>query len=197
MAPAASRNSSARMKLAVYLRRSRRQRLLMWGVGLLVFGAAVAADHAGLIYYSGGDWRQYHQKTFHVQRVIDGDTLIIDASDGRDTTTRVRLWGINAPELARPDIQKPAEPFAERSAARLRALAEGESVTLRLQGHRLRDMYDRLLAYVDLPDGSTLNRRMVDEGLARADGRWPHDARREYELAEDEAQLRRRGMWER
>jgi len=183
--------------LATYLRQRRHRRLLAWGAGLVLFGAAVAADHAGLIHYDGGDWRQYHGKTFRVERIIDGDTIVIKADDDGDPVTRVRLWGMDTPELARPDLDTPAEPFAARAAARARDLARGKTVTLRLQAHRLRDRYDRLLAYVDLPNGSTLNRVLIDEGLAVADAHWPHDARQEYELAEDEAKLRRRGMWER
>ncbi|MEK7730475.1 MAG: hypothetical protein AAB363_01320, partial [Planctomycetota bacterium] len=69
----------------------------------------------------GGDRSRYHDRTFHVVHVIDGDTLDIDAPDadkpvgrrdrqtsrqsregpGGSVQTRIRLWGVDTPELAR------------------------------------------------------------------------------------------------
>src|SRR4051812_7614829 len=59
------------------------------------------------------------QQPHHVERVIDGDTLIMSGHQ------RVRLLGINTPELARHG--KPAEPWSEAARDFLKAaVAEGE-----------------------------------------------------------------------
>ncbi|MEK7756378.1 MAG: hypothetical protein AAB385_04120, partial [Planctomycetota bacterium] len=49
----------------------------------------------------GGDRSRYHDRTFHVVYVVDGDTIDIDAPDADKPKTRVRLWGVDTPELAR------------------------------------------------------------------------------------------------
>lgn len=50
-----------------------------------------------------------------VDRVVDGDTVYIKLDVGFDLTvyTRVRVWGINAPELS-TDAGKAAHEFAAR-----------------------------------------------------------------------------------
>jgi micrococcal nuclease len=95
-----------------------------------------------------------------VVRVIDGDTIDV-APWGR-----VRLLGINAPEL---HGARQTRCFGERSARRVRELlAPGSDVFLELDAEE-RDKYGRLLAYVYLPDGQTmLNEILVANGFAMA-----------------------------
>ncbi len=94
-----------------------------------------------------------------VAAVVDGDTLHL--ADGR----RVRLIGINTPEKAWEE--RPAEPLADQAQALLRRLvreADGR-VALRL-GEEPRDRYGRLLAHVFLPDGESMEARLLEAGLA-------------------------------
>ncbi len=58
-----------------------------------------------------------------------------------------------------------------------------------------RDRYGRLLGWVELPGGSTLNETLVAEGLAWHYRRY---APREARLArlEEEARAARRGLWQ-
>ena len=90
--------------------------------------------------------------------VVDGDTF-------RLGQRRVRLIGIDAPELA--DAQCPAErALGERAANRLLALLnQGE---FDLVGHRFhdRDRHGRDLRLARR-GGESLGRRLVDEGLAQ------------------------------
>jgi len=46
------------------------------------------------------DYLKYHDKTFIVEHVVDGDTMDLDVPDGRYPRTRVRLWGVDTPEVA-------------------------------------------------------------------------------------------------
>lgn len=160
---------------------------------LTLLVAVFLADRWGLLVYGGADAARYDGRTFNVVAVIDGDTLDLDAPDGRHATTRVRLWGINTPERARDG--RPAQAGADAATERANALAYGQAVTVRLEPHRLRGKYGRLLAYVVLPDGTVLNERLLSEGLARADDRWPHRDMDRYAQLEDQAQREGRGLW--
>ncbi|MEM7626375.1 MAG: thermonuclease family protein [Planctomycetota bacterium] len=153
----------------------------------------ILADRAGWGFYQGPDLSRYDGKTFRVAGVIDGDTLELAIKDGERPTTRVRLWGIDAPEVARDG--RPSEPFADDATDRAQTLAYGTTVKLSLEPHRLRGRYGRLLAYVTLPDGTVLNERLLAEGLARAEDRWPHRAAGRYAQLEAQARHEGRGLW--
>ncbi|MEO1751978.1 thermonuclease family protein [Thiofaba sp. EF100] len=94
-----------------------------------------------------------------VASMPDGDTLRL--SDGR----RVRLIGINTPEVAHDG--RPAEPLAEEAHALLQRLVREADGRLGLRlGEEPRDHYGRLLAHVYLPDGESIEARLLAEGLA-------------------------------
>lgn len=153
----------------------------------------ILLDRTGWLVYPGSDRARYDGQTFRVASVTDGDTLRLDTPDGDDATTRVRLWGINTPELSRDG--KPAEPYAQEATDRVGQLAFGLPVTLHLEPHRPRDRYGRVLGYITLPDGSVLNERLLSEGLARADDRWPHRHAERYARLEEQARHENRGLW--
>ena len=127
--------------------------------------------------------------------MIDGDTLEVRAPDGDRATTRVRLWGVDTPELARPGNDKPAEPWAQQATDHTKQRTAGATVTLYLQQHRLRGRFGRLLAYVELPDGADLNAELISLGLARQEDRWNHDRVAEYQALSLQARRDRLGMW--
>lgn len=157
-------------------------------LGLLVF-----ADRANLLLHDGGDWARYHDTQVRVVAVIDGDTIDVDLPDGTHATTRVRIWGIDTPELARDDRE--AEPFAEAAREHAKAIALGEVVTLKLQAHQTRGRFGRLVAYAQLGDGTYFGERMLIAGLAEADSRFSHDRIDRYELLQQQAQFDDVGMW--
>jgi len=160
--------------------------------------ALIAADRHGLLLKRTGDWARFHGKAFVVQRVIDGDTLDVMAPGAtavKENLTRVRLWAIDTPELARRDRGTPAEPFAQEAKAFAMRVCEGKIVTLQLEAHRLRGKYGRLLAFVVLEDGRCLNAMLVERGLARAERRFSHSRLKEYEALEARAKAARQGMW--
>lgn len=155
----------------------------------------VLADRSGLLLEAGDELARYDGKWFTVIRVVDGDTLHVDVSDGDESTTRVRLWGVNTPEMARRDPPKPAEPFAEEATGFARDLVEGQKVRLALEPHRLRGNYGRLLAFVELQDGTMLNEALIFEGLTRADDRWSHKHLTRFKSLEREAREAGKGIW--
>lgn len=163
----------------------------------MALAVLILADRQGwLLVTRRDDYGRYHGRAFTVTSVIDGDTIEIEMPDPVEDrpTTRVRLWGIDCPEVAHPGRPE-AEPWGPEAAARTRALALHETVTLHLEPSRLRGHYGRILAHVDLPDARRLNAVLLEEGLAYADDRWAHSELMAYAAAERIARAQQRGVW--
>ncbi len=190
-----SRGSSLRIPIERFLSQRGKRRGWYVAVTLLVALLLVLADRGGLLVEPGDEMSRYDGQTFRVTRVIDGDTLDLDVADGDQRTTRVRLWGVDTPEKAFRNPPRPAEPFAQEATDLTRALAEGQRVRLILEPHRLRGNYGRLLAFVELPDGTLLNEALVSAGLARADDRWSHRNIKRFKSLEYEAREAGLGLW--
>ena len=121
-----------------------------------------------------------------VRSVLDGDTIDVVG------VGRVRLLGIDAPELAHG--RGTAAPFAREARDRLIALVLHRWVRLEADVERL-DGYNRHLAYVVREDGLFVNAELVRDGLARVSARLPLTRLAELKRAEAEAQRHRHGMW--
>lgn len=127
-----------------------------------------------------------------VVSIIDGDTVVLDVGDGRETT---RLLGIDTPETNHPS--KPVECYGAEATARLaQLLPVGSEVRIErdVEG---RDHYDRLLLYLFEPAGDRLvNLTMVEEGYAVALHVAPNGAyRRSIAQAEQAARRAGLGLW--
>src|SRR5262245_104184 len=96
--------------------------------------------------------RQYSDEQALVERVVDGDTMVIAGGD------RVRLIGVDTPETHHPT--KPAEPFGQEAFAFTRRMVEGRQVVLRFDPGEIKDRYGRTLAYVYV-DGQFLNEELL------------------------------------
>jgi len=141
-----------------------------------------------------GDVSRYDGHTYPVSRVLDGDTLDILAVDRDRPTTRVRLLGIDAPEI--PHRNKPGMPFGGDAATWARDHLAGHSVTLRVIPARTRGVFGRLLAYVAIePAGDDFGTEILQAGLAWTDPRWPHSKLAEYQQLEDRARKGKTGLW--
>ena len=90
-----------------------------------------------------------------VNRIVDGDTFVGDEG-------RVRLFGMDTPEVG--------EPCYSEATARLHELAKG---AVRVEAEpRARDPFDRLLYYIYTESGESIDEMLVREGYARA---WTRD----------------------
>lgn len=110
-----------------------------------------------------------------VLSVVDGDTIRVDFDSSRQL---VRLCGIDAPEArankkALRDSNKSGISVGQiliqgtkATAFVKKLLSAGQIVYLEFDVEK-RDRYDRLLAYVYLPDGRMLNELLVKEGYAK------------------------------
>jgi micrococcal nuclease len=184
---------------------SRRQRAAVIGVCLAGMALLVWLDHdliaprwtsssAARRPAFAADFARYHGGGFLVARVVDGDTLHLAVPDSAGETTKVRLLGIDAPELGggareRMHFGPEAAAFAER-------LALGKRVTVYLDEQATsRDRYGRLLAYLELPDGRFLNEELLLEGYAYADLRFRHSYYQKYQQLEAGARTLNKGLW--
>jgi micrococcal nuclease len=129
-----------------------------------------------------------------LRRVTDGDTVVVAV---RGTQERVRLVGIDTPEVSGPFTDE--ECFGPQASARTRALlAPGDPVRLvRDTTQDARDRNGRLLAYLYRPrETRSMNERLVAGGFARVYvvGRRFAQADR-FEAAERAARAAGRGLW--
>ncbi|MCO5175894.1 MAG: thermonuclease family protein [Thermomicrobiales bacterium] len=131
----------------------------------------------------------------HVDRVVDGDTIIVEL-DGRDE--RLRYIGVDAPESVKQDY--PVECFGPEASTENKRLVDGRYVML-VKDVSDRDQYGRLLRYVYVQDDSTgewvfVNMRLVEEGYATS-VTFPPDVAHlsEFRAAEREARDAGRGLW--
>jgi len=95
-----------------------------------------------------------------VVEVVDDNTIRLD--NGR----QVRLVGIQAPKLplGRPGFEK--WPLADEAKQALEDMVRGKTVTLAFGGQKV-DRYNRFLAHLFLPDGTWVQQRLLETGLAR------------------------------
>ena len=130
-----------------------------------------------------------------ISRVIDGGTIEISLPDrmqGQPFTV-VRLWGIDCPRPA--GRERYAQEHAGAARDLTRALAAGRSVLLTLETHRTRGPLGQVLAHVRLAGGTNLNERILAEGLARTDERWPHAQLTRYAQIQRAARRSGMGIW--
>jgi endonuclease YncB( thermonuclease family) len=116
-------------------------------------------------------------------RVVDGDTLDV-------AQTRIRLEGIDAPEMAQTCRTATGESWAcgKASAAFLRTLVRAKDIACDATGT---DRYRRTLA-ICFEDGDSINEAMVHAGMAWAFVRYS----KEYVAVETDARARKVGVWQ-
>jgi endonuclease YncB( thermonuclease family) len=114
--------------------------------------------------------------------VVDGDSIEISGS-------RIRLEGIDAPELDQTctDPRGQAWSCGRTAVQELRSHVRGQELRCEPLA---RDRYERTLAVCTLPDGSDVNAWIVRQGWALASGRSG-----KYQSEQDEAEAARRGIW--
>lgn len=125
-----------------------------------------------------------------VVEVIDGDTMVVDFGNRRET---IRLLGIDTPESVDPN--RPRQCFGPEATRRLTAMLESGGELRLERDAEPRDRYGRLLAYVFVDD-VLVNEVLLGEGFAALAIYEPNTAYRTRLAA---AELRARtavvGLW--
>tara|TARA_R110002124_G_scaffold268718_1_gene436490 strand:+ start:768 stop:1124 length:357 start_codon:yes stop_codon:yes gene_type:complete len=109
--------------------------------------------------------------------VIDGDTIIV-------SKIKVRLAGIDAPELD--------QPWGQKSKWEMVRLCKGQAIRVELTGET---SYDRLVGTCYLPDGTDLGAEIIKSGLALDGGRYSKGKYRHFEPAGVRNKLKFYGHW--
>ena len=127
-------------------------------------------------------------QTWHtVKWVNDGDTIVLT------NDWRVRYIGINAPEIDHEN--KKAQPYGYKARSFNKKLALSQKIRLEFDEER-HDRYGRLLAYIFLADGSFLNSRILEKGMAFYLYRRPNLKYAQHLLkAQQEAMKAGKGLW--
>jgi micrococcal nuclease len=133
------------------------------------------------------DPRQLAEGVYRVERVVDGDTLVL--ANG----VRVRLIGADTPETVKPN--SPVEFCGPEATRFTRDLVAGREVSVKFDGDRI-DRYGRLLAVVWIGD-RMLNEELIRAGLARARTQYNYSqaTKARFLKAQAEARAARRGIW--
>jgi len=122
-----------------------------------------------------------------IERVVDGDTVVLDSGE------KVRLLGINAPELHHPDY--PVQKYGQEAKDYLKNRVEGKKCRLEYSILDQYDKYNRLLALIYL-DGALINGELVKKGLAFATPNKYISKTREFLVIENIAKKFKLGLWE-
>ena len=189
-----------RPTVADHRRRYARRKVVGLAVAAAIVAALVLADQLGVFgtIERTGDMETYHNKTFRVARVIDGDTLDIDLPDRHKghPTTRIRLWGVDTPETVKENT--PIQHFGPEATEFTKRSCHNKQVRLELVAGNTRDRHGRLLAYVYTTNGDgkkMLNAELIAGGYGYADERFDHARKREFRRLQRQAQQAGRGLW--
>jgi micrococcal nuclease len=136
-----------------------------------------------------------------VERIVDGDTIIVEAA-GHGVT--LRLIGMDTPEVVDP--RKQPQCFGPEASEKAKEILSGLKIEVEkdpLKGDY--DKYGRVLGYVhvepgessDFPDGLFYNQFMIENGYAREYTYFkePYAYQAAFKDAEITAKKEKRGLW--
>jgi len=141
----------------------RKRRLALVIFALVVLGVVATQS----------DWLRSSVRTVEVNQpglyaidhYIDGDTIAVNMNG---TIEEIRFIGVDTPETHKPNT--PVQCYGEVAAAYTKGRVS-KFGKVRLQADPLdtnRDRYGRLLRYVFLPDGTLLDKELVQKGYGFA-----------------------------
>jgi micrococcal nuclease len=158
---------------------------------ILAASAASFLFLAGLLLFRTDvfSWADRNGDVVFVYHVIDGDTVRVRFSDGREK--KVRLLGIDTPEMG-----------DSRENVRIQANLAKRFTFYHLFGKEVRLTYDwdreddfgRLLAYIWMGD-LLFNRKIISDGFAFAYRGHPYELQKEFVRLERSARQQGRGLW--
>lgn len=148
----------------------------------------------GVAFAGGGVNAANTPKYYKVISVTDGDTIRVEIGERIE---KVRLIGINAPELHDKNKNGKAQCFSYKALNKAKKLLLNQEIQL-VKDKKVgdRDKYDRLLRYVFLKNGKNFNEIMVKEGYA-----YEYTYNRFYKYTDEfrelqnEAMQNGKGLW--
>lgn len=124
--------------------------------------------------------------THKVIRVVDGNTVVLEGLGA------VRLIGVDTPETV--DSRKPVEQFGRAATAFLTGALVGKSVRVEYDQPRT-GRFNRILAYLYLPDGTLVNREIIRHGYGHVLTEFPFKLMEDFRGVAREAEAMNEGLW--
>lgn len=128
---------------------------------------------------------------YSVNHFVDGDTIAVNMN-GRVET--IRFIGVDTPETHKPNT--PVQCYGPAAAAFTKNTIGDQKVRLGLDPKSTnRDRYGRLLRYVYLPDGTLLNKKLIEDGYGFYYPYFPFTKSADFNAAEQQAIAAHKGLW--
>lgn len=128
---------------------------------------------------------------YKVTQFDDGDTIEVDMNG---TTETIRFIGVDTPETHKPNT--PVQCYGPEASVYTKQLIGNQKV--RLQADPLntnRDRYGRLLRYIYLPDGTLVEKKLIEQGYGFAYIYFPLSKAEEFKAYEQTAKKAKLGLW--
>lgn len=128
---------------------------------------------------------------YKVTKILDGDTIAVSSSNKEEI---VRMIGVDTPETHHP--KKPVQCFGRAATDYTKNLIGNNAVRLEADSEDdNKDIYGRLLRYVFLPDGTLVNKQIIEHGYGFAYTVFPFTKLEEFRLAAESARQKNIGLW--
>jgi micrococcal nuclease len=130
--------------------------------------------------------------SYLVVEIINGDTIVVDVNN---QITKIRLIGVNMPEIQQPD--RPAGKYNSQAASFTDNLLRGENVYIIDDPNQNGpDKFSRVLKYIyRAPDGLFVNAELLRQGYGRADTTLAFKYMTQFKQLEEFAKERKKGIW--
>ncbi|QFR39658.1 PKD domain-containing protein [Candidatus Gracilibacteria bacterium 28_42_T64] len=146
-------------------------------------------------YILNHDNGEFTEQKVMVERVVDGDTIVIKYQNGK--TEKLRLVGVDTPETKHP--KKEVQFYGKEASNFTKMMLEGKNIVIKQNVRNYRDKYGRLLGYVYLPGKEEkdifFNKLLIEKGYARAYLRFPFQYSVQFKKAQNKAKKQRIGIW--
>lgn len=160
-----------------------------FAVLVLLGGRLIDSGERGTSQQPSGSALPGGSRTVTVLRVVDGDTILVRSSRGKE---RVRYIGVDTPESVKPNT--PVQCYGHEASNYNRSLVAGRQVRL-VPDHEAQDKYGRTLAYVYL-GGKLVNAELLRLGYARTLEIAPNTSKARYFASLESVAIRtNKGLW--
>jgi endonuclease YncB( thermonuclease family) len=164
-------------------------------ISLLVFALIfiyVIAMQSGWLNNGSNTLQQNQPGLYQVDHYVDGDTIAVNMNGNIET---VRFIGVDTPETHKPNT--PVQCYGPEAAEHTKDTIS-KFGKVRLQADPLdtnRDVYGRLLRYIYLPDGTLLDKEIIQDGYGFAYLDFPFSKKTEFAAAGQAAMKAKTGLW--
>lgn len=171
------------------------KRLIKAVISLLIVLLLTALQRYGIMQEATSSTQHVIQENtpglYQVVRFDDGDTILV-SMEGKEE--KIRFIGVDTPETKDP--RKPVQCFGKAASEFTKNTIGSSRVRLEADPtNSNRDRYQRLLRYVYLPDGTLVNKKIIEEGYGFALTSFPFTKMEEFRQAQKDAREHERGLW--